>query len=584
MADELSDIATRIRKQREQSSPSITLRDLDILADKIKEAGSKERIDPEELARIIARSTAASLTSKLPSIQDIIGTFIRANPVTAIAANLIGKAFGGVGNLLDSSKKDRSKEAEALLKEIERMRKEMLGSSEDNTQATEKMNEVFGFHEEVLKDILKETQGIHSFLTGKDKEQDLLRLQNLDTDTPVNQAKPDDKTNKLLGQMLALQERSFIAQMMGNVKGLFTGIVSGISGALGGLLGGGLGAMAGRLATGAKFLGKLTGVIGLVVGAAMEFYEGWNGAAKFFGDENVSFMGKLRYALIHLVSSILAPFDWAVSYFTGEESNIRGKFERWSVDFQDTILGYLSPITDTVVSALSWVGDTLSELMSGITMDTKIVEIPSIFYENLSNMFMDVWNRISFKQMGDDILESINSGKQLATSLANTIIDSTVTWFRETYNNILDWASESIREKMPFGSFLANKAQELKAEGVGNSAQNIQPEGPSAWERAKEFASGSGYKAASDSMGSDIAERAQQANAESARRAEARVADSKTQQEIAELRARLAASAPTQSKQPIVAQSNVTSHTTVTSTRMDVDPPGFGGPRLVPSY
>ena len=85
MADELRDIASKIKRDREKG---LSVSDLDAIAKRVKEIGDKESIDPEMLAKMIAKSTASVLSSRLPSPKDFVGAIVNSNPLLKITSTI----------------------------------------------------------------------------------------------------------------------------------------------------------------------------------------------------------------------------------------------------------------------------------------------------------------------------------------------------------------------------------------------------------------------------------------------------------------------------------------------------------------
>lgn len=586
MADDLKDLASRIQRERERGS--LTQKDLDNLADRITEAGKQSRIDPKELANVVAKSTAASITSRIPSMKDIAGAFLNSSPILRIASTVFNKSFNGVNDILSGARVDQSKEAEKLLKEIERMRSEM-------TQGERLMDGQFDYEKtvmaeqtEILKDILEQAKILNGITQEEEKRQGLQRLQRLDDkDKDLDMAKdPNADTNKLLGKMLVLQERSLAMSILQSIGGFFKGIGSMLTGLLGGLLtGGGIGALLGSVAKGVGFLGRLAGPVGLFVTGAWQFYEGFENAAKFLGDENVSVMDKLQYAGLHLVSSILAPFDWAIEYFTGEESNIRGKFEEMAWDFREKVISFIQPALDMGLDAMKWIGSVVSDVFKGINMDTKLVDLPGMMADNITGLFVRAWKSIDVGAIADKVSAKLQEGEDFASSLYESILKTTTDWFKNLYDDMLEWIATGLEQNLgsTFGGFLASKTRDMKTEASAPAQKTEEGVWSGLGDRAMDTAKG-WVNDASEALSTSVREYTTAMNqraAESALKANERLNRNDGRYDPG-MQTRERAPAP--AVPPVVQQNNVSNNTTTVSRGMQVDPPGFGYKNLIPSF
>ena len=571
MADELRDIASKIKRDREKG---LSVSDLDAIAKRVKEIGDKESIDPEMLAKMIAKSTASVLSSRLPSPKDFVSAIVNSNPLLKITSTIFNKVAGGLGEVFGGSKKSREDEANMLLREIERMREELTKGPQP-PEFTDPIVDAMNRSEVILKEMLEQLQLINSFEAEQASRANLLRLQNLDQDKGATEQQRKSDTDKLLGKMLALQERSFALDLANSIKGIFTGILTTLSGVVGGLLGGGLvstlGRIGGGIMTGAKWLGRVLGPIGLVVGASMELYEGFQKAADFFGTEQVSTFDKIRYAMTHLLSSLVAPFDWIMEWATGEESNMRGKLEEWLIGFQDKAMSLLAPIGNVITDVFDWIGSTFKKMAEGITLDTKLVDIPDIFYANLSNMFADIWNSISFTDIAEEVKRKFTSGLDMATSLYDSMMNTVETFTKEIFNSMLEWIASAFANQFGFvGGMAAGSLRDMKYPGVPNS-EYVSPKEESVFSKVGEV-QGGGFKQYSDATNSQLASEALAARA-------AATAANQKKPDMDSEKDRLAANAHKMSyNQNVVTPIN--QQTTVVSRTMAVDPPG----RLVPTY
>lgn len=572
MADELRDIASQIKREREKG---LTVSELDKIADRLKDAGEKDKIDPEMLAKIIAKSTAAVLTSRLPSPKDFVGAIVNSNPLLKITSTIFSKVVGGIGDVFGDSKAKRAEEIDALLREIERMRQDLLKGAQP-PDFVDPIVQTMHESEDVLKEMLEQLKMINSFEAEQASKANLLRLQNLDKDAEFAPTHTKSDTDKILGKILALQERSFLLDLTNSVKGIFTGILTTLSGVVGGLLGGGLVATLGRIGggilTGAKWLGKVLGPIGIVVSAAFELYEGFEGAANFFGTEQVSTFDKIRYAMVHLLSSLVAPFDWIMEWATGEESNMRGKLEEWMIGFQDKAMELLAPIGNIIGDVFNWIGSTFKKMAEGITLDTKLVDIPEIFYTNISNMFAEIWNSISFADIAEEVKRRFTSGVDMASSLFDSMKNTVENFTKEIFNSMLEWIASAFANQFGFlGGMAAEGVRGAKFEGVGNSNE-VSPVEQSTFSKVSDIQN-AGFPKYKDALNSQLAAEAMAARAAAAK------ATQPTMDDLDAKRDALAANAQKAAyHQNVVTPIN--QQTTVVSRTMAVDPPG----RLVPKY
>lgn len=587
MADDLKDLASKIQRARERNN-SLTRKDLDDLADKITEAGKKTRIDPKELANNIAKSTAASITGRIPSMKDIAGAFLTSSPILRIATTVFSKSFNSVNDLLSGARVDREKEAEKLLKEIERMRSEMNQEEKLMAGQYDYEKKILDEQTEILKDILEQTRIMNGLTQEDEKRKGLERLQSLDQqdDSSKTPTDPNASTNKLLGKMLVLQEKSLAMDILQSLGGFFRGFGSMLTGMLGGLLSGGaISALLGSVAKGVGFIGRLAGPVGLLVAGAYEFYEGFENASKFLGDENISFMQKIQYAGVHLLSSVLAPFDWAIEYFTGEESNLRGQFEELVWDFKDSAIAFIQPAFEVAKDALRWVGTVISDVFKGINMDTKLVDLPGIMADNITSLFIRAWNSIDIDAVTAQIKSKFQEGEDFATNLYESILKTTTDWFKNLYDNMLEWIATGLEENLgnTFGGFLASKTRDLKTEGAAPSQKteeglwaglgNRLVDSTKDWFGGVQETLSTSVRDYSAAMNKNAAEEAMRANAKESQRSSQYNPDTMVRER-----------SPLPSMPPVVQQNNVNHSTMNVSRGMQVDPPGFGHKSLIPSY
>jgi len=259
--------------------------------------------------------------------------------------------------------------------------------------------------------------------------------------------------------------------------------------------------------------------------------------------------------------------EWA----TGEESNIRGKLEEWLIGFQDKALELLAPIGNIIGDIFSWIGSTFKKMVEGITLDTKLVDIPEIFYNNLSNMFAEIWNSISFTDIAEEVKRKFTSGIDMSTSLFESMKATVETFTKEIFNSMLEWIASAFSNQFGFvGGMAADATRGMKFQGVSNSDE-VSPKEPSVFSKVADV-QGSGFKQYKDASESQLA-----AEVMAARAAAAVAAKKNT--ELNNEKDMLAAKAHQASyNQNVVTP--ISQQTTVVSRVMAVDPPG----RLVPKY
>lgn len=568
-SDDLRQIASQIQKDR---AKGISNKDLEEFTRKLLNAQSKNQIDPKQLAASVARSTAAAVSHSLPSPSDFISALVSANPLLSAGKAIFNKLSSSVTGVLSDSQNSRKGEIDKLLQTVEELKSQ--ASSGDDDGGSEKSSDssikLLQEQADTLKKILNELTDVYKLQEEKDAQEALDKLKALDVDPKAAEKGLDlSSTDKLLGKMIANQERSFMLDAIGTVKGIFGSILAGLSGLLGGLLGGGLLAALGR---GAAMVLKLTGVVGLVAGGIYELYEGFKGAADFFGKETVSMFDKIRYAGVHLISALVSPIDWAVEFITGEESNLREKFERGVISVQDMLLDLLTPITD----GFGWLKSKVLEVFEGINLDTKIVDIPEIIANNIRDMILGAWNNLmsldipgkvkskidsyinSMSEFGSEAATKFNEGIDFAKELKDSVLESIRNFFMTTFDSFLEYMAAELEEAGIFG--LGGKAAE-SLRGLKSENQVDAISGPD----RKDVGVGiNGFRTYNEAMQSDAAQKAQQAT----------VIQSQAQQQYHP-------SAPAQgASTSVYAPVSNSSSTTVISSGMSTRPPR----ELVPDF
>lgn len=468
-SDDLRQIASQIQKDK---AKGITSKELEEFSRKLLNAQSKNQVDPRQLASSIAKSTAAAVSHSLPSPSDFIGALVSANPLLSAGKTIFNKLSSSVSGVLSDSQNSRKGEIDKLLQTVEDLKAQV--NPDEGEKATDgSSNDTIKLLQEqadTLKKILNELTDVYKLQEEKDAEEALNRLKGLDVDPAAKEKGLDlSGTDKLLGKMIANQERSFMLDALGTVKGVFGSILSGLSGLLGGLMGGGLLA---TLAKGAMVALKVTGIVGLVVGGIYQLYEGFTGAADFFGKESVSLFDKIRYAGVHLISALVSPIDWAVEFITGKESNLREKFERGVIALQDMILDFLTPISD----GFGWLKTKVMEVFEGINLDTKLVDIPEIIADNIRDMIIGAWNNLmsldipgkvkakidgyinSMSEFGAEAADKFNEGIDFAKELKDSVLESIRNFFMTTFDSFLEYMASELEEAGLFG--IGGKAAE----------------------------------------------------------------------------------------------------------------------------
>lgn len=444
--DDLKDIAKKIN---EYKSKPITADEINRLSESINRSASKNKIDVNKLASTVAASTASVLTSRMPSIRDMVGAVVSANPILRVGASIGSTITSSITGAFSKSMSEDSSEKATLLQALEELKAGLAQeeSSPDNDLKAQGINEQI----KLLEDIREELMLMNGYQESESAKEKAKRLRSLDVpETPaLDPSAANEGLEDQLNKMIENQERNFALDMMGQTKSLLTGLFGGISSMLGGLLGGGLLA---SLASGGKLLLRAAGPIGIVVGAVMELYEGFTEAAAFFGKENVSTFDKVRYAITHLLSVALAPVDWLIEKFTGEESNLRESYERLLINLQDKLLGFAAPLLEFVSDAFGMLGGTILKIFDGIGLDTKLVDIPSIIGSNVKQLFLGIWSAISDAlSVG---IDKLTEGMELADEVKNSVLKAVGDFFSNIFNTALDWVTEKIRGLDFFGSDL----------------------------------------------------------------------------------------------------------------------------------
>lgn len=516
MADSLKDIASQINRDR---ISGITKQDLEKFAEKIAQERDKNAVDPKELANSIARSTALAVASHIPSPKDFLSAIVNANPLLSAGVNIFGKLSGTLKGLMDESRGSRNAEVEKLSQAIEELRakEDEISSAKENGQT--ELLPVLNEQLLTMKRILDELTDVYKLQEKEQAENATEKLQSLDTDAPEEQKITGlEKAEGLLKKMIENQERSFMLDMVGTVKGIFGTVLSALTGMLGGLVGGGI---LGKIIAGGKTALKLAGKLTFVASAIYEFYEGFTSAEKFFKDEGISFFDKVRYAVTHMVSSLIAPIDWAVEFITGEESNLREKFETSVINLQNKALEFLQPLFD----GFGWLKDQVMKVFEGTDLDTKLVDIPEIIAENIKDMILGAWGNLVnmdipgkvkskideyVKQavdFGESAVEKFDEGVDFAKQIKDSVLESIKNFFVSTFDSFLEYMATEVENAGLFG--IGGKAAETL-----RSLKTTSPD-IDAYSRpdAKNVGVGAtGYSTYQEAMKSEVAREAQKAS------------------------------------------------------------------------
>ena len=154
-----------------------------------------------------------------------------------------------------------------------------------------------------------------------------------------------------------------------------------------------------------------------MVGGIYSFYEGFENAAKFFGDENVSTIDKIRYSIAHMFSSLVAPFEWLYEFITGKEVDMRTTFEHWFLDFTGKLGSYLVPLIEFGVKAFEWIGTQFQSITDGL-QNIDISSIPSNLYNNIVGMFTSFGDRVN-----EEFQKKLDLGSSFIDGIKKQIMD-----------------------------------------------------------------------------------------------------------------------------------------------------------------
>lgn len=422
---ELNQIASEINRAR-QGQTNLSNADLENLARRLAALNKNQSVDPKVLANNIARSTASAISGSLPSPGDFLSAFVSNNPLLSIGGNIINSTFGKIQGILDSSRGSNSEEITKLSEMIEEMKRS--GDSE---------NPLIAEATDTLTEILTELKKLTKHQEESLRQAGVEDLQRLDTDK-LKSEEVLNNSDALIKKMIENQERSFMLDVLATTNGFARSAAGLLGGLLGGAAGGGI---LGALGGGLKKVGKFLGPIGLVVGGLYEMFEGVSKAEEFFGKQNINWFDKMRYAGVHLISSLLSPVDWMITTLTGENYNLRERFDRQIIDLQNKFLELISPLTTIVSDGFGWMGDRIKEAFNGISPETLVVDIPGIMAENIREMFIRGWEAFESLDISGKISNKLNElGDDISflNDMKNSILESIRQFFINTFNRMLE--------------------------------------------------------------------------------------------------------------------------------------------------
>jgi len=458
---ELTSIATEIQRKKQQG---ITLGDIDAIVKRLEGARSKERVDPMKMADVIAKSTASAITSSIPKPGDILGALVRANPMLSITGSILGKFKSSIESLMGQSQtEDNSSEIDKLIAEVQSLRQHDEETTESSTdelidskkEQWDDFTMLFDELLEIQKDIRHQLYFFNDVVTERTREESLAKLRSMDTaDVPaLDDTSLGSSTDELLQDIIENQQDDMRQDMALGLKGIVSSLLGGLAGMVGGFFAGGLGGILGKIGRGAAFLGKfvkIAGWIGLLYGAAEQLYEGFQGAADFFGKKDVSLFDKIRYAAVHLVSWILAPVDWILEKITGEDADLRGKFEHVLIDLQDSLIGYIVMFKDWLVEKYDWLVGTLSDMMPDIDVEA-IKNMPAEAYNRMVQFFGDTWQALVDFDIPGKVKDYLSEKWNSAKGFYDGLIDTIKNFFKETVNGLLESIASTLEKNVGFG-------------------------------------------------------------------------------------------------------------------------------------
>lgn len=465
---ELNDLAKRINKSSEQDK---ALSDADITRiaerlEKIKESGGSNAVEAATKAAV--KESVSGFKSLFPDLSTIKNAFMRSNPILMSASELFRRSSDAIGKqsqLLEDSNKQIISDLEQKIAGFSQGVETTNNTYTELNNAIPDIKELYG-ETEALQFLLEEIVEQLKYANNLDEniidEERRNKLQGLGQDENlVDTPNLTEDTNNLLSEMFETQQDQLRVASLDFLTGSggTLGLMASIFGSTGLL--GMSGPLMKGLSTVVKFGGRILGPIGLLGSTLYGLYDDFTSAEEVLG-KDLSFIEKFQYAGNRLATALLAPVDWAIEYFTGEESDIRGTAVTKLTQFQDTMFGYLDGFLEIPKALFDSFIDITSTMFDGITTDTMFKDMPELIISNLKGSL-----ERSYKTIGDSLQSTLDKGLGVLKSMGDyisDIIDGLKASLDTALNNSIDYISSGIEENIGFGlgSSIADKIRELK--------------------------------------------------------------------------------------------------------------------------
>lgn len=447
---ELQELSKKINNQDKGNLSDKDILDVANKLNKIQQKGNSESAASKAIEKSFEQ-----IKDVLPNKKSLVSAIMGSTPLLSSVGNMFSKITDTLGS-------------EEPASEVEEMTPEPTKPiQEDNVRLINSADGIRELLEEVVEQ-LKYSNNLDENILDDNRVSKLAALGN---DVEVDAPQGVDMSG--LDSLLENQEEQLRLQTLDFLTGS-----TGITSVLGGLLGSsGLFGVGSKFMTGLKMVGKnglkVLGPIGLIAGSLLELYDGFTTADEYFG-EAVSVPKKIQYAVTRLFTSLIAPIDWAIEAITGEESNIRGFFDKNLLIIQDKIFDYVKPIFEIPLKIFDWVVGFTQGLFEGATADTLISDLPAIMYKNIKTMMADGIKRITpvFEGIIDSAFDALLSLPDKFSSIFNSLNESLKLFFNNTIDSMASGLSGSIG--FGIGDSIADKLQGLKFDVNTPSGSNVE--------------------------------------------------------------------------------------------------------------
>lgn len=476
MANELAQILKNVKSaQKENRSQS----QLDDMANTIN-ALNNQNVAQFSVLNEMTQSVISNIEGSIPGRDALIAAFSAGNPLVAGGLQLVRdmasyrkQAKNRAQQSYDEQVKVIQDEFGKLKPEKEESQREQPSVTEDPNQGIEQalkpldklepireqlddLNGIQYTQLKVLNDIYKEWSGVPhemvSLLDDQLKEQEKLRKldeqkaaddklrgenepKQIPTSTPGNDV-PDTKRND-----------------MSPLQAMFVGLN-------------------GLLAGASKILGPMKSVTKLfkvgplaLLSAAWDFGSGFMDASKILQKDNVGISDRIIAGASEIIGGFADVIDFGANLF-GMDTNFGQAAREKYLQFMELPLTYFNKVEEVV-----------SNIFNGINMNTKLVDMPGMIWDNITDMYHNALAKIiSYDPVGkvteratkiaDNISESVggvvDSIESSITGYMKGISETTSEFFTELWDSSLDRMIKMIKDVPFIGDNMANKLEQMK--------------------------------------------------------------------------------------------------------------------------